>query len=132
MIMTPFNYHEWKSKIEILLCSKGLYKVTLALENDPNAVIEKAKWHNRLDEAYGFLCLSISPDILFHIYGLTTPTQVWTQLESLFGVQDELRVHQLEIQLFSLSPSNFESLEGFFTNFKSLVLILKQFGIEKE
>ena len=48
------------------------------------------------------------------------------------GVQDELIAHQLEIELFSLSPSNFESLEGFFTNFKSLVLILKQCGIEKE
>ena len=35
-----------------------------------------------------------------------------TQLESLFGVQDELRAHQLEIELFSLSLSNFESLEG--------------------
>ena len=37
----------------------------------------------------------------------------------------------MEIELFSLSPSNFESLEGFFTKFKSLVLMLKQCGIEK-
>ena len=110
----------------------GLYRVTLYLENDPNAVIEKAKWNNRLDEPYGLLCLSIYPDLLFHLYGLTTPNQVWTQLESLFGIQDELRAHQLEIELFSPSPSNFESLEGFFTNFKSLVLILNQCGIEKE
>ena len=110
--------------------SRGLYKVTLALENEPNAVIEKAKWHNRLDEAYGLLCLYISPDILFHLYGLTTPNQVWTwtELESLFGVQDELRAHQLEIELLSLSPSNFESLEGFFTNFKSFLLIINKFG----
>ena len=34
--------------------------------------------------------------------------------------------------LFSLSPSNFKYLEGFFTKFKSLVLNLKQCGIEKE
>ena len=92
MISTPFNYHEWKAEIRILLCSKGLYRVTLALENEPNVVIEKAKLHNRLDEAYGFIFLSISPDILFHIYGLTTPNQVWTKLESLFGVQNELSV----------------------------------------
>ena len=37
----------------------------------------------------------------------------------------------MEIELFSLSPSNFESLEGLFTKFKSLVLMLKQCGIEK-
>ena len=104
IIITPFNCHKWKSKIGILLRSKGLYIVTLSLENEPNVVIEKDKWHNRLDEAYGLLCLYISPDILFHLYGLTTPNQVWTQLESLFGVQDELRAHQLEIELSSMSP----------------------------
>ena len=108
MILTPFNYHEWNSKIGILLRIKGLYKVTLALENEPNALIEKYKWNNRLDEAYGLLFLSIYPDLLFHLDVFTTPNQVWTQLESLFGVQDELRTHQLEIELFSLSPRNLE------------------------
>ena len=110
MIMTPFNYHEWKSKIGILLHSKGLYRVSMDLENGPNSVLEKAKWHNILDESYGFLCLSIYPGLIFHIDGLTTPNQLWTQLESLFEVQDELRAHQLEIELFSLSPSSFDSL----------------------
>ena len=31
----------------------------------------------------------------------------------------------------TFSPRNFDSLEGFFTKFKSLVLMLKQCGIEK-
>ena len=75
-MLTPFKYHEWESKIGILLGSKGLYRVSLALENEPNVVVEKVKWHNRLDEAYGLLCLSISPDLLFHLDGLTTPNQV--------------------------------------------------------
>ena len=75
--------------------------------------------------------ISISLDILFHLDGLTTPNQVWTKLESLFGVQDELRAHQLEIELFSMSPSMFDSIEVFFTKFKSLVLMLKKCGIEK-
>ena len=64
-------------------------RVSLSLENDLNVVVEKAKWHNRLDEAYGLLCLSISIDLLFHVDGLTTPNQVWTKCESLFGVQYE-------------------------------------------
>ena len=83
IILTSFNYHEWKAKISILLRSRGLYIVTLALENEPNAVIEKAKWHIRLDESYGLLCLSVYHDLLFHLYGLTTSNQVWTKLESL-------------------------------------------------
>ena len=100
IILTPFNYHEWKSKIGILLCIKGLYIVSLALNNDSNAIVDKPKWHNRLDESYGLILLSISLDILFHIDDLTTPNQVWTDLESLFGVQDEIRAHQLENELF--------------------------------
>ena len=132
IILTPFNYHEWKAKIGILLPSKGLYIVTLALENEPNSTLEKDKWNNRLDESYGLIFLYISSHILFDIDVLTTPNQVWTKLESLFGVQDEIREHKSENELFSLSPSSFDSIEGLFTKFKSLFLFLKQCGIDKK
>ena len=58
--LTSFNYYECKSKVEILLHNKGLYRVTMALEIEPNALAEKARWHNRKDEAYGLICLSLS------------------------------------------------------------------------
>ena len=60
MILTPFNYHEWNFNIGIFLCSKGLHRVSLALENEPNAIVDKVKWHNMLDEVYGFLSLNLS------------------------------------------------------------------------
>ena len=101
----------------------------MALENEPNFVVEKDKWHNRLDESYGLICLSISLNILFHLDGFTTPNQAWTKLESLFGVQDEIIAHQLENELFSFSPRSFKSIEGFLTKLNSLVLLLKQCGI---
>ena len=75
-ILTPFNYHQWKEDIEISLCSKGIYRVTMGTDIDPNAVIEKEKYWNRLDEVYGFICLSISKDLLFHLFGLKTPKEV--------------------------------------------------------
>ena len=108
MILTPFNYHEWKANIGILLHSKGLYRVYLAFENGPNAIVEKAKWHNRLDEVYGLLYLSISPDLFFHLDGLTTLNQVWTNLESLFGVQDEIRAHQLKKEVILIESKQFQ------------------------
>ena len=86
MILSPYNYHEWKAKIGILLCIKILYRVSMALENKPTAIVEKYMWYNQMDEAYGLICLSISLDILFHLYGFTTSNQVWKKLESLFGV----------------------------------------------
>ena len=59
-VLTPFNLFEWKAKMEILLRVKGLYRVTMETEAEPNASVEKIKCHNRRDETYGILCLSIS------------------------------------------------------------------------
>ena len=56
--------------MDILLRAKGLYRVTMKMEAEPNAAAEKIKWHNRRDEAYGLLCLNISRDLLFHLDGL--------------------------------------------------------------
>ena len=67
IILTPFNFFEWKVGMEILLRAKGLYRVAMATKAKPNAVADKIKWHNRRDGAYGLLCLSISKDLLFHL-----------------------------------------------------------------
>ena len=73
--------------------SKGLYKVTMGSKVDPNSVVEKAKYFNRLDESFGMLCLSTSRDLLFHVDSLGTANEVWLKLESLFGKTDERRGH---------------------------------------
>ena len=80
IILSPFNFLEWKAEIEIILREKGLYKVTMEIEEDPNAATEKIKWHNKRDEAYGLLCLSNSRDLLFHLNGLTSPNKVWEKI----------------------------------------------------
>ena len=108
--------------MEILLRVKVLYRVTMATEVEPNAAVEKIKWHNRRDEAYGLLCLSISRDLLFHLDVLTSPNDVWENLVDIFGNIDEMRGHQIENELISLSPSSFESLQVYFSKFKALVL----------
>ena len=132
IILTPFNFFEWKVEIEILLRAKGLYRVTMATEAEPNATAEKTKWHNRRDEAYGLLCLSISRDLLFRLDGLKSSNEVWEKIEDIFGNKDEMRGHQIENELISLSPSRFKSLQLYFSKFKALVLQLKQCGIKKK
>ena len=101
-------------------------------EKEPIHYVDKEKYRNRLDEAYGCLCLSISQDLWFHIQGLKTPREIWDKLSSLFDNQDEMMVHQLENDLITLNPSNFESLNEFFTNFKNLIYQLKQCKMEKD
>ena len=101
-------------------------------EAEPIHYVDKEKYWNRLDEAYGCLCLSIFQDLLLHINGLKTPKEVWDTLSSLFDKQDDLRIYQLENELISLHPTNFETLNDFFTKFKHLVFQLKLCKVEKE
>ena len=117
IILTPFNFFEWKDEMEILLREKGLYRVTMETEVEPNVAIEKIKWHNRRDEAYGLLCLSISRDLLFYLDGLTSPNEVWEDIVELFGKIDEMRGHQIKNEFISLSPSSFGSMQLYFSKF---------------
>ena len=78
-------------------------------EIDLNHVVDKEKYWNKLYEVYGFLCLSISRDLLFHIIGLKTPKDIQDQLMTMFNKQDDLRIYHLENELISLNPGNFES-----------------------
>jgi len=108
--------------MEILFRAKGLYRVTMETESNPNAAAEKIKWHNRRDETYGILCLSISRDLLYHLDGLTSPNEVWDKLEEIFGKIDEMRGHQIDNEVISLSPNSFESFQVYFSKFKALAL----------
>ena len=58
-IINPFNYHQWKEDMEMQLHSKRLYRVTMDTEVELIHYVDKEKYWNKLDEAYGFPCLSI-------------------------------------------------------------------------
>ena len=57
---------------------------------------------------------------------------MWEKILELFGKIDEMRGHQINNELISLSPNSFESLQLYFSKFKALVLQLKQCGIGKK
>jgi hypothetical protein len=84
-----------------------------------------------MDEAYGLICMSMSPDLLFRIDACTTPNEIWIGLEGLFGNQYEMRGHMLKVELNSLDPKSFDNIHDFFTKFKSLLLQLKGCGVDK-
>ena len=72
-ILTPFNYLDKRDDMEIVLHNKGLYRVTMGREIKPQHHLEKSKYLNKLDEAFGFMCIHISREILFHLEVLRTP-----------------------------------------------------------
>ena len=118
--------------MEIQLRAKGLYRFTMDTEIEPNHVVDKARYWNNMDEAFGFLCLLISKDLHFHVTRLKNPKEIRDRITDLFDKQDDMRIYRLENELISLHPSNFETLNEFFIKFKNLVLQLKQCEVAKE
>jgi hypothetical protein len=57
------------------LQGRGLYKLTMDTETKPTSAIEKSKYLNRIDEAFGTICSLISPEILFDISFCKTPNE---------------------------------------------------------
>ena len=130
IIFTPFNYYEWKQQVVILLRCKGLYKITLGIQVEKNSIVEKQLWFNRMDEAFGMICLSISIDILFHVWSIatTTPNEVWTKLEGLFGRRVKNRMwttsNFLIMSRRTHQSSNLKSLKKIEANVKLMILLL--------
>ena len=96
----------------VMLCTKQLFRLIEETDTVPTLDNDKEKYLNRLDESHGHLLSSVSRDLQFHIQGLKNPNEVWDKLASLFDKQDEMRIHQLENDLITLNPSNFESLNS--------------------
>jgi hypothetical protein len=84
-----------------------------------------------MDEALKIICSLISLDLLFHISSCKTPNESWTTLEGLFGNQDEMRGHMMEVELLTLDKKIFDNIQDLFTKFKDLLSQLKACGVDK-
>ena len=88
----PHKYLEWKPKILLLLISRGLYQITMAMKVDPDSVDEKNNFLNRQDMVIGSIGMSISPEILHQVYDDSqefSPNDLWRRLEVLFENNEE-------------------------------------------
>jgi hypothetical protein len=54
-------------------------------KTEPTSVVEKSKYLNQMDEAFGTICSLTSPELLFHISFCKTPNEAWTTMEGIFG-----------------------------------------------
>jgi hypothetical protein len=91
ILLMPHNYLEWKPKILLLLRSRGLYQITMETEVEPDSVDEKNDFLNRQDMALRLICISISPELQYHVEeeSLSTLDELWTRLEVLFGNKED-------------------------------------------
>jgi len=63
ILLTSSNYFSWKSRMEDLLRSKGLYRITLGTKDAPFETLKRAKWDNKNDSSCGLIGMSISSDL---------------------------------------------------------------------
>jgi hypothetical protein len=88
ILLTPHNYLEWKPNFFLLLGCKGLYQITMSMEVEPDSVDEKNDFINRQDMAIESIGMSVSPKLFHQVYEESqgsTPNELWTRLEVLFG-----------------------------------------------
>ena len=92
-------------------------------EIEPTNDDKKIKWENRCDETRGFIGMSISTVLRFHISRIDEPNKAWEKLESVFGKHNEMQGHQLENELIYLNPSDFSCIQDYLSNYKTLRLL---------
>jgi hypothetical protein len=73
LILTPYNFFAWKHNMELHIQSTGLQRLTMGKNTKSTLAIEKYKYLNQMDEAYGTIYSLISPELLFHISSCKTP-----------------------------------------------------------
>ena len=132
VMLTSNNYFQWRSHMEDLLRSKGMYWIPMGTKTAPTDDDKKSKWDNRNDEARGLIGMSISPDLRYHLQGLDDPKEAWDKIESVFGKLNIIRAQQLENQILTLSPSDFSCLGDYLSRFKTLRILFEECKIKME
>ena len=59
--------------MEDVLRSRELFRITSGKQTEPTNDYKKIKWKNICDEAHGFIGMSISTNLRFHISGIDEP-----------------------------------------------------------
>ena len=123
IILTSSNYFSWKYRMEDVLWSMGLFRITSRKEIEPTDDDKKIKWENKYDEAHGLIGMSIFTDMWFQLSGIDEPEKYWETLEPVFGKHNEIRGHRLENELIYLNPSDFSCIQDYLSKNNSYTLM---------
>lgn len=85
---------------------------------------------NKINEAMGLIYLSVLDKLQFHLDECSTPQEMWEKFNDFFDTINEFRVLQIKVELTSLVPDAFPSIEEFMMMFKQQRTLLQ--GCRKE
>ena len=130
-LLTPHNYHTWKTLMTRLLRSKGLWSCLDVVQPVFQSIYQTYQHRNKMDEAMGLISLQVSDSLQFHLDGFNSPLAMWTHLEGLFGIVNEFKTLQIELDLTSLVLDYFPSIKEFLMKFKQQRSLLQGCGKNK-
>ena len=116
--LTPHNYATWKDNVKEPLVEKGLLHYVNGTAKKPADTANeerKEDWETKQEMALGTLFKHISDPVKYHVRKLTTPTEVWAKLKTLYGTVDEDMAYTIEANLFKLDPKSFDSIKDYLT-----------------
>ena len=87
-LLSPFNYADWKPKMNAYLKRQCLFDVSISALSELESYEENIDWLNNCDRSYGIMCLGMSPNIYHLIYSAEFPFELWKSLDKAFGLQE--------------------------------------------
>jgi len=99
-VMTSSNYLAWRDMITAYLKSQGVWRICSGTDKRPidlqlgstspvilDCTALQSAWDNRNNQAEGYILLRLSPQCLQVVASKTTAFDIWTELQTVFGVQ---------------------------------------------
>ena len=103
-----------------VLRSKNLWRFV----NDEHKKYVDAKdvaiWEDKCDKARGIIVQMVADSLQVSIEAKDNPVEVWKTLSSLFDKSNDVSAYYLEIKIFELYPTNFDRVEFYLAEVKTL------------
>ena len=114
------NYLASKRKMIDVLRSKNLWRLVNGEHKTPTAADDLAIWEAKSDQARGLIGQTVADSLQVSIEAEENPVQVWQILSSLFDKYDDVSTYYLEKKIFDLKPADFERVELYIVELKTL------------
>ena len=124
------NYLAWKRKMIDVLRSKNIWRLVNGEHKTSNVDDDLAIWEAKSDQARGLIGQTIADSHQVSIEAEDNPIWVWKILSSLFDKSNDVSAYSLEKKIFDLKCADFERVELYLAELKTLNDKLNSCGID--
>lgn len=128
-LLTPYNYATWKIRAWSKMMEKDLIDYvdgTMVSPCGPNKLNE---WNHNNKVAIGTLRKYVHEELIFHFDNCKVVKEAWDKFASLYTKVDKARGFELNENIMSLDPKEFDTIENYITRAHELRSMVKDCGI---